>query len=432
MKNILIILYVALVLVIPGVAVVNAGDKDFSEIVDKQQAMLDEMQAEIDSLHAYVDDDDADFLGDIQMHGFISQGYLYSKNNNQLADTKGDGTFQFNEIGINFTSQLSDNLRMGVQFLSRDMGYIDQNKVRVDWAYLDYYLANWLGIRAGKIKCPMGLQSETRDVDMLRTPVLLPFILAYGEPLREATTSIQGGGIYGMVDAGKLGSFNYAAQVGVTSHDTKDGGVKYMMEGMPSIRNSGGEVVDIGNDGTFISRVNWNTPIEGLLLGGSFAKYTITADIYIPAYSVHSKMEFNDFVSTVASAQYTIGELVLTSEYQRVIFDVEPLSDTYEYNMWYATADYRFNDLYSMAIGYTEYVNAQDRNGEQAAAAGYDDFTQWTKDWYVSTKFDLTENWLFKAEIHFLDGDMHNIQALNPDGSDRHDVLLALKTTVSF
>ena len=41
-------------------------------------------------------------FGDVMIHGFISQGYLYSDKNDYLADTS-DGTFQFNEMGINFS-----------------------------------------------------------------------------------------------------------------------------------------------------------------------------------------------------------------------------------------------------------------------------------------------------------------------------------------
>ncbi len=43
-------------------------------------------------------------------------------------------------------------LRVGVQFLSRDLGETGNNEVEVDWAYGDYRFRNWLGIRAGKMK----------------------------------------------------------------------------------------------------------------------------------------------------------------------------------------------------------------------------------------------------------------------------------------
>ncbi len=65
----------------------------------------------------------------IQIHGFISQGYLKTdKNDFYFAKTE-DGTFEYNEMGINFASELTDDLRVGVQFLSRDLGELGNNEV---------------------------------------------------------------------------------------------------------------------------------------------------------------------------------------------------------------------------------------------------------------------------------------------------------------
>ncbi|MEZ4527840.1 MAG: hypothetical protein R2941_18145, partial [Desulfobacterales bacterium] len=93
----------------------------------------------------------------IQIHGFVSQGWLKSDNNNYyFADTE-DGTFQFNEMGLSFASELTDDLRIGIQLLSKDLGEFGNNDVEIDWAYGDYRFRNWLGVRAGKIKLANGL-----------------------------------------------------------------------------------------------------------------------------------------------------------------------------------------------------------------------------------------------------------------------------------
>jgi len=57
----------------------------------------------------------------IDIHGYISQGFMYSNHNNYLADTE-KGTFQFNELGINFSDDLTDRLRIGIQLAARDLG----------------------------------------------------------------------------------------------------------------------------------------------------------------------------------------------------------------------------------------------------------------------------------------------------------------------
>src|SRR5262245_49671514 len=57
----------------------------------------------------------------LQIHGFISPGFMLSTGNNYLAKTR-DGSFEFAETGINFTKPLTDELRLGVQLFARDLG----------------------------------------------------------------------------------------------------------------------------------------------------------------------------------------------------------------------------------------------------------------------------------------------------------------------
>ena len=109
----------------------------------------------------------------LEVHGFVSQGYLRSTDNNYLAKTE-DGTTEFNDVAINVSTTLTDKLRVGCQFLARDLGDAGNNKVVLDWGYGDYHFRDEIGIRIGKVKRPMGFYNEGRDVDILRTWVLLP------------------------------------------------------------------------------------------------------------------------------------------------------------------------------------------------------------------------------------------------------------------
>ena len=58
------------------------------------------------SMSAMAQDEGTDFNG-INIHGFISQGYLKSSDNNYQGNTE-DGTFEFNEIGLTFSTELTD------------------------------------------------------------------------------------------------------------------------------------------------------------------------------------------------------------------------------------------------------------------------------------------------------------------------------------
>ncbi|MBC7052098.1 hypothetical protein G6O46_24120, partial [Salmonella enterica subsp. enterica serovar Enteritidis] len=59
----------------------------------------------------------------VAVHGFVSPGFIASTGNNYLANTKG-GTFEFTEVGINFTMPLTDKLRAGMQIFARDLGRV--------------------------------------------------------------------------------------------------------------------------------------------------------------------------------------------------------------------------------------------------------------------------------------------------------------------
>ena len=57
----------------------------------------------------------------VDIHGFISQGFIKSTGNNYLGETL-DGEWEFTETGINFATELTDDLRVGAQLFARDLG----------------------------------------------------------------------------------------------------------------------------------------------------------------------------------------------------------------------------------------------------------------------------------------------------------------------
>ena len=109
--------------------------------------------------------------------------------NNWLGSTE-DGSYEFNEMGINFSTELTDDLHVGVQFFSRDLGTIGNDDIKVDWAFADYHWKDWLGVRVGKIRIPYGLYNEIRDIDILRLSIILPQSV-YSEIARDSQTALK-------------------------------------------------------------------------------------------------------------------------------------------------------------------------------------------------------------------------------------------------
>jgi hypothetical protein len=200
---------------------------------------------------------EASELGEVDIHGFISQGYADASGNHEHT-TKGfkDGSFEFNEMGINFSSEPADNLRVGMQFFAYDLGAVGNDEIILDWAYADYLVADYFGIRAGLLKIPHGLYNETRDIDMLRTNIFLPISL-YGELWRDAFSRLKGGGIYGSLPGG----LSYQAVIGGQTANV-EGGFTKSFEAQLDI-----DAERWKQDYAYVLNLLWTTPLPGIKLG---------------------------------------------------------------------------------------------------------------------------------------------------------------------
>src|SRR3954470_9233053 len=58
----------------------------------------------------------------VQTHAFGSQGFAYSNRNNYLTMKTSAGSFAFTDLGANVSTQVTDKLRVGVQFYARNVG----------------------------------------------------------------------------------------------------------------------------------------------------------------------------------------------------------------------------------------------------------------------------------------------------------------------
>ncbi|MBF0226194.1 MAG: hypothetical protein HQK76_12135 [Desulfobacterales bacterium] len=208
-----------------------------------------------------------DELGSVSIHGFLSQGYMKSDEYNFMAKTE-DGTFQFNEVGINFSTDLSDRLRMGIQLFSRDLGPIGNDVIDVDWAFADYRWKDWMGVRVGRMKIPYGLYNETRDIDMLRTFIFLPQGL-YHEAWRDTFTSQTGAGLYGEVGTDITGYFSYQAMTGIMRLPATSG-LARSLEGYGQV--TAGET---DTEASYAIALQWIPPVQGLRLGATHMDYAV-------------------------------------------------------------------------------------------------------------------------------------------------------------
>ena len=127
---------------------------------------------------------------EVQIHGYLSEGFASSTDNNYLRMDTSQGSF-FTEAGLNVSSQITNKLRVGAQVYDRYIGELGKGRVYLDWAFADYRLKDWIGFRGGKIKTPLGLYTDTQDQAFLHTWALLPQSV-YPVDLRSVTRGARG------------------------------------------------------------------------------------------------------------------------------------------------------------------------------------------------------------------------------------------------
>lgn len=179
----------------------------------------------------------------VEIHGSISQTALYSKNNHYIFTGSKDGSLDFTEVYINFSRQVSEKLRMGLQISSRNFGKVENFEPKIDWAYGDYLFIPEFGLRVGQVKVAYGIYNESRDIDFAKQSILLDQGV-YPEDLRLLITSVSGASVYGLIDLSsiKLGDLEYQAFGGVAHIDTR-----YYWSDISAFNNNSpnSEIVDV-------------------------------------------------------------------------------------------------------------------------------------------------------------------------------------------
>jgi len=379
----------------------------------------------------------------VDIHGFISQGYLYSTNNNWMGASE-NGTWQFNELGLNFTSMLTNRLRIGMQFFARDIGTIGNDEITVDWAYADFHITDWFGIRAGQMKNPWGLYNELRDIDFLRDSVFLSQTM-YTESARDSFLQTKGIGIYGTIDARVMGMFRYLALYGTTAIDAEGGTAQLLEEATTAVSLNllggggllqalvRGDISGFNVERTYTISLEWQLPVEGLRIAGSFNRIDYTFDLSLTIAGTPIVQLDNQLLEQenwTASIEYTVYDLLLTAEIIRAYaFGIHIQG-------WYTMASYRLFDWLSFGAYYGEYYpDESDKSGRSPGLLA--DYQAWQKTISSFVRFDINENWLVKAEYQYNNGvaalsRQDNLNNAGFASFDQYWNLLAFKVTFNF
>jgi hypothetical protein len=322
-----------------------------------------------------------------QLHAFVSQGVIKTTDNNYLADSE-RGSFEMAEVGINVTRTLGDRLRVGLQLFARDLGPLGNYNAKFDWFYLDYRLADWLGIRAGRVKLPFGLYNEVNDVDAARVPILLPQAV-YSTRNRDFLLAQTGLELYGYLSLGAGGGLDYRVYGGTVFVELSESAfVAPTAVQVPYI---------VGG------RLMYETPLDGLRVGGSVQALRLDFNgLLAPApgaarVPVEARLPV---LLWVASAEYALQDLLLAAEYSRWRVEIDSRTMGYPSRVRnqervYVMGSYRVRPWFTPGAYVSAfYPNVDVREGRAS----------YQHDVSATLRFDVNRYWLVKLEGHFMHG----------------------------
>jgi hypothetical protein len=381
---------------------------------------------------------------EVQIHGFASQGFIYTDENNWLTMHTTQGSAAFTDFGANISMQVTDKLRIGAQVYDRNLGNLGEWHPSVDWALADYRFKPWFGIRAGKVKTTLGLYNDTQDLDFLHTFVLLPQSI-YPTDIRDATIAHLGGDIYGAFSLlHHLGNLSYTAYAGHRSDSIYSGYTYLASQYDVHYSRYGG--LQYGGD------LRWNTPLRGLMVGVSRMNEDLTGNAtfispfnpgggFVP-YTDASKVDW----TTQFYGEYTRGKLQVDSEYRRFVHeDVINggiLLTASDIRGLYVSGTYRVAKRLALGSYYSRYTITTGSGGPLAAL--FPDQTDTSLpanhvyDKVITARVDLKRCWYLKVEGHFMNGTGNSTfpngfyPIVNPQGFKPDTNALVLKTGVNF
>ena len=363
----------------------------------------------------------------IQIHGYATQGFLYTTNNNIFTTNSSNGSPAWTEAVLNVSSQPTPKLRIAIQaryFLLGNYG----NSITLDYAAADYKFNEKFGVRFGKVKTPSGLFNEIQDIDPSYLWSLLPQSI-YPITSRNSQLAHYGGVLYGTFNLGpNVGKLEYRGWTGERSYSSDDGVL------LPSREQ--GLIFPNGISGPlFGGALHWKTPLTGLMIGASDIQQPNWNNIKftdaIPSYGTFSGTETNSSNNVPSYfARYEKKKLMVAAEDSRgatkgllTIPEVFTAAYHNDKRTWYGMASYKLTDKLTAGVYDSQYVDHQ-------AALGP---ARYSKDWAVSGRYDFNQFLYAKVEQHFIQGTAISYDTdLNPGGLKPNTKFTILKVGVSF
>ena len=361
----------------------------------------------------------------VDVHGFVSQGYIASSEYNYLGESS-SGSFKFTEAGLNGSINPWARTRVAAQIFTYDVGPAGLYDVVLDYATVEYTVNDQAGFRLGRLRRPEGIYNDIQDVDLARTSVLLPQGM-YNARWRDFYVSVDGAEFFGTMSLKQAGGLSYELYYGL-QHPRLDGGLALQKANLPTFA----ELTWINSPKLGGGQLWWNTPVEGLRAG-----VALNTDQDLTFRTVTGRLSKGSPFTQHYSLEYVHDAWTFQAEYLRFRINylnteggLPPSTKLIEPDSWYASAARRLGRKFELGGYYTEYY-ADVHNRHGAGLPFPEDAAQ--KDTALSLRFDPSDRWIFKVESHYIRGTAQLLDNIsNPVRRDDGWWLFAVKTTFCF
>ncbi|HMW79969.1 hypothetical protein [Accumulibacter sp.] len=350
--------------------------------------------------------------GDLKVHGFVSQGLVHTTDNNFLGESDGQVSHDFREIGVNASWRLVPDIQLSAELLSHRAGGTDDGSVRLDYGLVDWTALSSehgrAGLRLGRLKTAYGLYNKTRDVAFTRPSIILPQSI-YFERTRNLTVSADGAELYAE-RYGETGSLTASFALGEPKTQTEAAKVALFLSSPP---------------GELEARL---APDLQLLYEGAGNRYRLAftalqLDLsYRPGTVDRLRAGRFKLTPLIFSGQYNAERWSLTGEYAIRRTSVSGFGpyfpDSHAVGQsYYLQASYRFAPQWEVLLRYDAfYADMHDRDGKAfAAATRQPAFSRFARDWTTGIRFDVTPEFMLRAEYHRVNGTGFLAAQDNPD-----------------
>ena len=355
----------------------------------------------------------------LQIHGFASQTALQTSDNRWFGDSD-TTSFDYTEIGVNASFRANTKLLLAAQILARRAGDMYDGTPVLDFGLADITALSSAegraGLRLGRLKNPLGLYNETRDVPFTHPGIFLPQVV-YFDKVRNLVLSTDGAMLYAERYAG-IGNLSFTLSNGWPVLD-ENVEWAYLNNDFPGDLKA--------NRPSWLASLWYTDPSEQVKLGLSGARLSMKFDPRQTGAPTLNRGR-TDFDFWIASAQYNAEDWTLTAEYAQ-----EPLQwRGYGPFMpdrdatgegWYVQGTYRLRPSLNLMLRYEEgYADTADRDGSrlEAASGGYLPANLgFSKILSAGIRWDINQHWMVRAEYSYNNGTFTLSSRENPDLRDR-------------